>query len=439
MNIAIVGTGYVGLVTACCLANAGNNVTCIDNDPGKIETLQAGNVPIFEPGLKEMLQQNKQRLTFTTDLAKGVSEAKAIFLALPTPPQEDGSADLSIVLSVADQLGKFLPSRYCVIVNKSTVPVGTAEAVKEAVAKSAMGEFEVVSNPEFLREGKAVQDFMEPDRVVVGITSKQAEQVMREIYEPFTSEDRPLLVTDPRTAELTKYAANTFLVTKISFMNEIAELSERMGADVDMVRQAIGSDSRIGPKFLYPGIGSGGSCFPKDTRALKHMAWQHDYNFKLLDAAIVINDQQKHLLVQKLLAHFGDNIEGKKFALWGLAFKPGTDDIREAPSLVIIDELLKRGAGVNAFDPKASEHVKQKYLNNPALAVATDQYEVLKDADALVIATEWPEFVESDLSKVKQLLKQPIIFDGRNIFQPKSMQAAGFVYYSVGRRPVLQK
>ncbi|HSX46119.1 MAG TPA: UDP-glucose/GDP-mannose dehydrogenase family protein [Candidatus Saccharimonadia bacterium] len=440
MNITVVGTGYVGLVTGCCLAEAGHKVTCVDNNEAKVEAMRAGEVPIFEPTLEELMKRNSSegRLSFTTSLREGVSEAKAIFLALPTPPHDDGSADLSAVLAVAGKLGKILPEHYCVVINKSTVPVGTAEAVRDAIAKDAKSKFSVVSNPEFLREGKAVQDFMEPERVVVGVSNERDEQIMREIYESFVNDKRPLYVTDQRTAELSKYAANTFLVTKISFMNEIAQLCERMGADVDLVRQIIGSDSRIGQKFLYPGIGSGGSCFPKDVRALKHMSDQQDYDFKLLAAAMAINDQQKHVLVYRLLDHFDGQLAGKTFALWGLAFKPGTDDIREAPALSIIDELLEHSARVVAYDPEAADNVRQLYAGKEGVEIVDDKFEALEGADALLIATEWPEFAEADLSQIREKLAQPAVFDGRNVFQPEQMRKAGFSYYSIGRRPVVQ-
>ncbi len=439
MNVTIVGTGYVGLVTGCCLAESGNQVVCVDNNEAKVADLQAGKIPIYEPGLEEILQRNFQAgtISFTTDLAEGVAAAEAIFLALPTPPQEDGSADLSAVLSVAKQLGNCLPDQYCVVIDKSTVPVGTAEAVHEAIAAAGGTNFDVVSNPEFLREGYAVQDFMEPERVVVGVTSDKAEHVMRELYKPFVDEDRPLYVTDPATAELAKYAANTFLVTKISFMNELSNLCEKMGADIDMLRLAIGSDSRIGHKFLHPGIGCGGSCFPKDIRALKHMSEEQDYDFKLLTAAMTINDQQQRLLVTKLLDHFHSDIAGKTFALWGLAFKPHTDDIREAPALTIIDQLLAAGAQIRAYDPQAGQHVRERYSNNQQIAVVDNRQEALSGAAALLIATEWPEFAGADLQHIKEALVDPLVFDGRNVFQPADMRAAGFSYYSIGRRPVL--
>ncbi len=438
MRVTIIGTGYVGLVTGACLADSGHDVVCVDNNRQKVADLKQGVVPIYEPGLEGVVKKNLQanRLRFTTDLAEGVSDGEVIFLALPTPPLEDGSADLSAVLTVAGQLSECLPASHCVIINKSTVPVGTTEAVRDILAAQSTTPFDVVSNPEFLREGHAMDDFMHPERVVVGLSSAEAERVMRALYASFTDDAHPLFVTDSRTAELTKYAANTFLVTKISFINEMAQLCERMGADVDMLRQVIGADSRIGPKFLYPGIGCGGSCFPKDVRALKHMSEQHNYDFKLLAAAMAINDQQQHVLVHKVLAHFDGDIKGQTFALWGLAFKPHTDDIREAPALVIIDELMAAGARVTAYDPEAADHVRERYKDNHDLLVVTDKYDALNGATALLIATEWPEFGDSDLSRVAESLRQPLIFDGRNIFQPSVMQAAGFTYHSIGRLPV---
>jgi len=441
MKVTIIGTGYVGLVTGCCLAESGHQVVCVDNNEQKVDDMRRGVVPIYEPGLEELMKRNQGngRLTFTTDLAEGVSEAKVIFLALPTPPNEDGSADLSAVLSVASVLGGCLPPHYCVIVDKSTVPVGTAEAVRDKIAAKAKTPFDVVSNPEFLREGHAVEDFTVPERVVVGVGSPEAEAAMRELYEPFVNDERPLYVTDPRTAELIKYAANTFLVTKINFMNEMAQLCERMGADVDMLRLGIGSDSRIGHKFLYPGIGCGGSCFPKDVRALKHMAEQYDYEFKLLDAAMTINDQQQNVLVEKLLKHFNGDIKGKTFALWGLAFKPNTDDIREAPALVIIDRLLKEDAKVVAYDPEAGDNVRASYKDNQRVVVVDNAAEALKGADALLIATEWSEFADAEPKQIADSLGQPLVFDGRNVFRPETMREAGFTYYSIGRRPVLSK
>lgn len=440
MYVTVIGTGYVGLVTGCCLAEAGHTVVCVDNNEKKIEALHSGTAPIYEPGIEELLRNNieRGRLSFTTGLAEGVKQAEAIFLALPTPPQEDGSADLSAVLSVAGQLGKCLPEHYCVVVDKSTVPVGTAERVREAIGKHAQTAFDVVSNPEFLREGFAVRDFMEPERVVIGTTAERAEAVMRDLYDTFVNEERPLLVMDPPTAELAKYAANSFLVTKISFMNEIAQLCERFGADVDMLRQAIGYDSRIGHKFLYPGIGYGGSCFPKDVRALKQMADSEGYDFKMLGAALAVNEQQQHTLIDKITDHFNGDIAGKTFAVWGLAFKPNTDDIREAPALVIIDTLVKSGAKIVAYDPEAGEHVKELYRAVEAVDIEDNKYEALEEADALIITTEWAEFIEADLDRIEHTLSEPLVFDGRNIFRPEQMHAAGFSYYSIGRRPVLQ-
>lgn len=435
MNVTIIGTGYVGLVTGACLAEAGHNVVCVDNNAQKVEDMARGVSPIYEDGLTDYMRRgiDEGRLSFTTDLAQGIAEAEAIFLALPTPPQEDGSADLSAVLSVARQLGSILPKHYCVIIDKSTVPVGTAEQVQAAIAETATTEFDVVSNPEFLREGRAVADFMEPERVVVGVSGDRAEQVMRKLYAAFVNDERPLYVTDPATAELSKYAANTFLFTKIGFMNEIAQLSERLGADVDMVRLAMGADSRIGHKFLYPGIGAGGSCFPKDVRALRHMSEQNDYDFKLLTAAMQVNDQQQHVLTQKIKDHFDGDIAGKTFALWGLAFKPNTDDIREAPALILINDLLDAGARVIAYDPEAADNVRRIYQDTPELTVVDSRQETLGDEAALLIATEWEEFKSVDLSEVGS----KTVFDGRNIYRPEQMKALGFTYYSIGRRPVI--
>lgn len=439
MNVTVVGTGYVGLVTGCCLASVGNQVTCVDNNQAKVQDMIAGKVPIFEPGLEELMKSGVAdgNLTFTTDLAQGVAEADVIFLALPTPPKDDGSADLSAVLAVAGQLGPILPAKYCVIIDKSTVPVGTAEAVRSEIAKGASSDFDVVSNPEFLREGFAVKDFLEPERVVVGVTSKNAEDVMRELYKPFTDESRPLYVSDPPTAELAKYAANAFLVTKVNFMNEMSNLSEKMGADIDMLRLAIGSDSRIGHKFLHPGIGCGGSCFPKDVRALKHMSEEVGYDFKLLNSAMEINNQQQLLLGSRLIDHFDGNISGKTIALWGLSFKPNTDDIREAPALVIINQLIEAGAKVVAYDPEAAENVNRLYEGNDSLNIVDDKYSALEGSVALVLATEWQEFKDADLEKIKIGLYSPVVFDGRNIWQTEQMKQAGFTYYSIGRRPVI--
>ncbi|HEY1063782.1 MAG TPA: UDP-glucose/GDP-mannose dehydrogenase family protein [Candidatus Saccharimonadales bacterium] len=441
MNISVIGTGYVGLVTGVCLADAGHRVVCIDNNKEKIAAMRRGTSPIYEPGLEEVMQRGIKagRLSFTSNTKIGIAKAEAIFLALPTPPQEDGSADLSAVLAVAEQLGPILPNRYCVVINKSTVPVGTAEAVYEKIAANATSEFDVVSNPEFLREGLAVKDFMEPERIVVGISNAKSEQVMRDMYASFITEERPLYVTDPRTSELTKYAANTFLATKIGFMNEIAHLCERLGADVDVVRQAMGADSRIGPKFLYPGIGAGGSCFPKDTRALKHMADQAGYKFKILESAIEVNKQQYHVLSKKIHDHYKGDVAGKLFALWGLAFKPNTDDIREAPALTLIENLIAAGARVVAYDPQANDNVRAQYADTEGLQIVDTKEEALHGADALLIATEWEEFKKSALDHIKKALKVPTIFDGRNIFHPKDMEAAGFTHHSIGRPSVVQE
>lgn len=440
MKIAIVGTGYVGLVTGACLAEAGHEVVCIDNNEQKVVAMRQGISPIYEVGLSDIMQSTiaEGRLSFTTDLAKGVAQAEAIFLALPTPPQDDGSADLSAVLSVAGQLADCMPKHYTVVINKSTVPVGTAKAVRKVIAGTSSAQFDVVSNPEFLREGRAVSDFMEPERVVVGVTSARAEAKMREVYESIVDDEHPIYVTDPVTAELIKYAANTFLFTKIGFMNEIAQLCERLGADVEYVRLGIGADSRIGHKFLYPGIGAGGSCFPKDVRALQYMARQSNYDFKLLSAAMRVNEQQQNTLVSKIKDHFDGNIAGKTFALWGLAFKPETDDIRESPALVLVQSLLEAGARVVAYDPEAGENVKSLYKNEKNLTVVDEKYQALQDAEALVIATEWDEFVTSDLSKIGKALKQKLVFDGRNIFHPGEMKKNNFSYYSIGRRPIVQ-
>jgi UDPglucose 6-dehydrogenase len=432
MKIAVIGTGYVGLVTGTCFAETGNSVTCIDIDNNKITKLMSGEITIYEPGLEKIFLRNlkEERLHFTTDLEEGIRDASIIFMALPTPPGENGSADLKYILGVADQLGKLL-NGYKVIVDKSTVPVGTSEKVKAAIAKNYKGEFDVVSNPEFLREGVAVDDFMKPDRVVIGTTSERAKKLMGELFAPFVRQGNPVIYMDERSAELTKYAANSFLATKISFMNEIAQLCERMGADVDMVRRGIGSDERIGRRFLFPGIGYGGSCFPKDVQALVQSSNEADYEFKILNAVIKVNDAQKFHLIPKIKKYFNDDLKGKHFALWGLAFKPNTDDIREAPALYIIDALTSAGATIAAFDPEA--------MNNVRLAIgdkieyAESQYAALKNADALIIATEWNEFRTPDFLKIVSNLKNKAIFDGRNLFDTAAIRELGFHYESVGR------
>lgn len=437
MKIAVVGTGYVGLVTGTCFAETGNEVTCIDIDQRKVEKLAAGEITIYEPGLEKIFLRNlkEERLHFTTDLKLGIKDAKIIFLALPTPPGEDGSADLKYVLGVAKDLGKML-DQYAVIVDKSTVPVGTAEKVHQSIAENAKVEYDVVSNPEFLREGVAVEDFMKPDRVVIGTHSERAKKLMNELYAPFVRSGNPLIFMDIRSAELTKYAANSFLATKITFMNEIAQLCERLAADVDMVRLGIGSDARIGKRFLFPGIGYGGSCFPKDVQALVKGAHEVDYEFKILKAVMEVNERQKLHLLAKIKQYFHGDLKGKHFALWGLAFKPNTDDIREAPALYMINALLAEGATVTAYDPEAMKNVKE--LLGDSIHFAGNQYDALKEADALLIATEWNEFRTPDFQKIIKHLKNKVIFDGRNLFDLEAIREFGFHYESVGRRTITQ-
>jgi UDPglucose 6-dehydrogenase len=442
MKIAVIGTGYVGLVTGTCFAETGNEVTCVDINTDIVDRLNAGQVTIYEPGLETLFLRNKKesRLRFTTSLADGIKDAQAIFLALPTPPGEDGSADLKYILKVADDLGKLLsPSSYTVIIDKSTVPVGTADKVSACILKSASsagkkleGVFDVVSNPEFLREGVAVEDFMKPDRVVIGTRSEKAMKLMNELFAPYVRQGNPIIFMDEKSAELTKYAANSFLATKITFMNEIAQLCERMGADVDMVRKGIGSDERIGRRFLFPGIGYGGSCFPKDVQALARSAEESDYDFKILEAVMAVNEKQKLHLIPKIKSYFNNDLKGKKIAIWGLAFKPNTDDIREAPALDIIRELLANGAEVNAYDPEAMKNVKQTL--GDVINYCERHYDALDGADALVIATEWSEFRTPDFNKIGTLLKNKVIFDGRNLFDLSKMQELGFHYESVGRK-----
>ncbi|MFM9056994.1 MAG: UDP-glucose dehydrogenase family protein [Bacteroidota bacterium] len=435
MNIAVVGTGYVGLVTGTCFAEMGNNVICVDIDADKIERMRNGVIPIYEPHLDVLFERNisQGRLHFTTSLEAAVDQAEVIFLALPTPPGEDGGADLSYVLGVAAQLGPML-KRYAVVVNKSTVPVGTAEKVQAAIAKNCATEFDVVSNPEFLREGFAVDDFLKPDRVVVGTSSEKARKVMNELYAPFLRQGNPIYFMDERSSELTKYAANAFLATKITFMNEIANLCERTGANVDAVRIGIGSDSRIGKRFLFAGIGYGGSCFPKDVQALQRTAKEYAYNFRILDSVMQVNHTQKQVLVNKLLDYYGADLNGKQIALWGLAFKPETDDIREAPALEIIDALIKAGARVTAYDPEAMNNVR-KVLGD-SITFAADPYEATQKADALLIATEWAVFRTPDFGKLKTLMRTPVIFDGRNLYDLEKMEESGFFYSSIGRKTV---
>ena len=436
MKIAVVGTGYVGLVTGTCLAETGNHVYCVDIDERKVAKLKNGQITIYEPGLEKLFERNlkEERLSFTTNLKEGIEDAEIVFLALPTPPGEDGSADLQYVLGVAAEIGKLL-NDYKIIIDKSTVPVGTAEKVHAAIAQNYSGEFDVVSNPEFLREGVAVEDFMKPDRIVIGTTSERAKTLLTELYGPYVRQGNPIIFMDERSAELTKYAANAFLATKISFMNEIAQMCERLGADVDQVRKGIGSDERIGKRFLFPGIGYGGSCFPKDVKALVHSAKEVSYNFRILDAVTEVNEIQKSHLVTKVKRYFGD-LKGKHFALWGLAFKPNTDDIREAPALEIIDALLEQGATVAAFDPEAMNNVKNIMGNK--ISFCDTPYDCLHDADALIIATEWNEFRTPDFDKIISMLKEPVIFDGRNVFDVASLEKKGFHYESIGRPLVNQ-
>jgi UDPglucose 6-dehydrogenase len=432
MKIAVIGTGYVGLVTGTCFAETGNEVTCIDIDQRKVDKLTAGEITIYEPGLEKIFLRNlkEERLHFTTNLKEGINDARILFLALPTPPGEDGSADLKYVVGVATELGKII-DQYVVVVDKSTVPVGTAEKVYQAIAQHAKVEFDVVSNPEFLREGVAVEDFMKPDRVVIGSDSARVKKLMNELYAPFIRSGNPIIHMDLRSAELTKYAANAFLATKISFMNEIAQLCERLDADVDMVRLGIGSDARIGKRFLFPGIGYGGSCFPKDVQALVKSAGEVGYDFKILDAVMDVNERQKVHLMPKIKSHFNGDLKGKHFALWGLAFKPNTDDIREAPALYMIEELLGAGATITAFDPEAMNNVRQTLGSK--INYAEGQYEALDNADALIIATEWNEFRTPDFTKITNSLKQKVIFDGRNLFDVKAIIELGFHYESIGR------
>ena len=445
MNIAVIGTGYVGLVTGTCFAETGNIVTCVDIDEEKVKKLSSGKITIFEPGLEKLFQRNSKenRLKFTTSLEEGIKNAKVIFLALPTPPDGDGFADLKYVLKVAKDIGKLLKKgNYKIIIDKSTVPVGTAEKVHEIVLKSAKDAgienaeklFDVVSNPEFLREGVAVDDFMKPDRVVIGTSSDKAKKILGELYAPYVRQGNPVIYMDEKSAELTKYAANSFLATKISFMNEIAQLCEKLGADVDMVRRGMGSDERIGKRFLFPGIGYGGSCFPKDVQALAKSSRKADYEFKILEAVMKVNENQKIHLLPKIKSYFKNNLKGKKIALWGLAFKPNTDDIREAPALSIIRDLVSAGATIAVYDPEAMPNVKREIGDQ--IEYAENQYDALKDADALVIATEWSEFRTPDFNNLKSLLKNHVIFDGRNLFELYQMKEIGFHYESVGRGAV---
>lgn len=435
MRIAVVGTGYVGLVTGTCFAETGNHVTCVDIDEEKVKSLKGGKITIYEPGLEVLFARNlnQGRLSFTTSLEEGIEGAEVIFLALPTPPGEDGSADLQYVLKVASDLGPIL-KEYAVVVDKSTVPVGTADKVSRAIGEKATVPFDVVSNPEFLREGVAVDDFMKPDRVVVGTSSDRAKKIMERLYAPLVRQGNPILFMDERSAELTKYAANSFLATKITFMNEIANICERLGADVDMVRKGIGTDSRIGKRFLFAGIGYGGSCFPKDVQALAKSAQDIDYDFSILNSVMEVNENQKLTLFHRIKEHFGGSIKGKTIAMWGLAFKPNTDDIREAPALVNIKALLEEGAKVQAYDPEAMNNVRGQI--GEVIQYEASPYDALKGADALLIMTEWPVFRTPEFGRMGELLNNKTIFDGRNLYEVSHMEELGFTYYSIGRRAV---
>ena len=432
MKIAVIGTGYVGLVAGACLAENGNDVVCVDKDSAKVRALQRGRIPIYEPGLEELVRRNRaeKRLLFTTDLGKGVRSSQIVFIAVGTPTGEDGSADLRHVLEVARQIGKAM-NGYKVVVDKSTVPVGTSEKVRETIRKETSHPFSVVSNPEFLKQGAAIEDFMKPDRVVIGAEDQRAGEIMKELYAPFTRTGAPVMMMDCASAELCKYAANAMLATRISFMNEVANVCEVVGADVDQVRRAVASDRRIGPAFLFPGVGYGGSCFPKDVKAMMKFASSRNYQFEILQAVENVNERQKVRLLGKMKQHFG-SLRGKRIAVWGLAFKPRTDDMREAPSVPLIKALLEAGASVAAYDPEAAKVARAIFGN--AIDLKDKSYDALAGADALAIVTEWSEFREPDWARIKKLLKTPVIFDGRNIYNPEHLRGLGFSYYSMGRR-----
>jgi len=433
MKITVVGTGYVGLVTGTCLAETGNEVICVDIDADKVAQMQRGIVPIYEPHLDALFERNINagRLTFTTSLEDGLSHGQIVFLALPTPEDEDGSADLSYILGVSNDIGRKIKN-YKVIVDKSTVPVGTAEKVQATIAKHASCDFDVVSNPEFLREGFAVDDFLKPERIVIGSSSEKATALMQKLYSPFVRSGNPIITMDEKSAELTKYAANSFLATKITFMNEIANYCEKVGADVDKVRVGMGTDSRIGKRFLFPGIGYGGSCFPKDVKALQKAGYDVDYEFKILDSVIHVNETQKTILLPKIASYFNGNLKGKTIAIWGLSFKPETDDIREAPSLYIMKGLLEQGVKLQVFDPEAMPNIKKRFGDK--LNYSTSMYEALEGASALIICTEWSIFRTPDFAKIKKSLLQPVIFDGRNLYQTKDIKTEGITYISIGRK-----
>ncbi|HPI54574.1 MAG TPA: UDP-glucose/GDP-mannose dehydrogenase family protein [Chitinophagaceae bacterium] len=445
MNIAVVGTGYVGLVSGTCFAESGNHVICVDIDQKKVEKLTSGEIVIYEPGLEVLFQRNlkEKRLFFTTDLRSALEKSDLIFLALPTPPGEDGAADLRYVLGVAEDIGKMLVElkQYKVIINKSTVPVGTAEKVKAKINENYQGEFDVVSNPEFLREGVAVDDFMKPDRVVIGCSSERARKLMHQLYAPFVRQGNPIYYMDERSAEITKYAANSYLAMRITFMNELANLCERVGADVETVRVGMGSDNRIGKRFLFPGIGYGGSCFPKDVQALVQTSAQFGYDFQILNSVIGVNDHQKLVLAEKILSYFQGDLHQRNIAIWGLSFKPNTDDIREAPALYIIPKLIEAGATVSCYDPEGMENTQAYFEQYHAdiaskISFGNDAYEILSGADALAICTEWNIFRTPDWAILKSSLKAPIIFDGRNLFEPSEPEANGFYYNSIGRKTI---
>jgi UDPglucose 6-dehydrogenase len=433
MKIAVVGTGYVGLVTGTCFAETGNQVTCIEINHEKLQKLQNGEVPIFEPDLDTLFERNTNqgRLKFTDSLSEGIKDARVIFLALPTPSDEDGSADLKYILGVAEQLGPLL-SHYTVVINKSTVPVGTADKVREKISANCQVEFDIVSNPEFLREGVAVDDFLRPERVVIGTRSEKARKTMEELYEPFVRQGNPILFMDERSAEVTKYAANAFLATKISFMNEIANLCELVGADVDNVRKGIGTDSRIGKRFLFAGVGYGGSCFPKDVKALYHTSKENDYDFKILKSVMDVNQKQREFFFYRISNYFNGNLVGKTVAIWGLAFKPNTDDVREAPAIYLAEELVKAGAKVQVYDPEAMNTAR--VLLGDKVTYAANEYDALNNADCLAIVTEWNEFRSPDFDRISSTLKNKLIFDGRNLYHTGQMLELGYNYYSIGRQ-----
>lgn len=433
MKIAVVGTGYVGLVTGTCFAETGNQVTCIEINHEKLQKLQNGEVPIFEPDLDTLFERNTNqgRLKFTNSLSEGIKDARVIFLALPTPSDEDGSADLKYILGVAEQLGPLL-SHYTVVINKSTVPVGTADKVREKISANCQVEFDIVSNPEFLREGVAVDDFLRPERVVIGTRSEKARKTMEELYEPFVRQGNPILFMDERSAEVTKYAANAFLATKISFMNEIANLCELVGADVDNVRKGIGTDSRIGKRFLFAGVGYGGSCFPKDVKALYHTSKENDYDFKILKSVMDVNQKQREFFFYRISNYFNGNLVGKTVAIWGLAFKPNTDDVREAPAIYLAEELVKAGAKVQVYDPEAMNTAR--VLLGDKVTYAANEYDALNNADCLAIVTEWNEFRSPDFDRISSTLKNKLIFDGRNLYHTGQMLELGYNYYSIGRQ-----